>query len=105
MANILENCEGFNWDDANSNKNWLKHKVTKNECEQVFFNKPLIIADDEKHSLAERRWFLLGRTDAYRKLFVVFTLRGNLIRVISARNMSKKERDAYNEEIKKNTEI
>jgi uncharacterized DUF497 family protein len=105
MGNILENCEGFEWDDANSNKNWLKHKVTKSECEQVFFNKPLIIADDEKHSVAERRWLLLGKTDMNRKLFVVFTLRKSLIRVISARNMSKKEREIYNEEIKKNTEI
>ncbi|MHB1688762.1 MAG: BrnT family toxin [Ignavibacteriaceae bacterium] len=68
MKDILESCEGFDWDDANSNKNWLKHKVSKVECEQVFFNRPLIIADDEKHSESERRWFLLGRTDMDRNL-------------------------------------
>ena len=105
MRGILESCEGFDWDEANSDKNWLKHKVSKIECEQVFFNSPLIIADDEKHSESERRWFLLGRTDMDRKLFVVFTLRKNLIRVISARNMSKKERELYDEKIKKDSEV
>ena len=105
MRDILENCEGFDWDEANSNKNWLKHKVSKIECEQVFFNSPLIIADDEKHSESERRWFLLGRTDVDRKLYVVFTLRKNLIRVISARNMSKNERELYDKKIKKDSEV
>ena len=105
MRDILENCEGFDWDEANSDKNWLKHKVSKIECEQVFFNSPLIIADDEKYSESERRWFLLGRTDIDRKLFVVFTLRKNLIRVISARNMSKKERELYDEKVKKDSEV
>ena len=75
------------------------------KCEQVFFNSPLIIADDEKHSESERRWYLLGRTDMDRKLYVVFTLRKNLIRVISARNMSKKERELYDEKIKKDSEV
>jgi hypothetical protein len=100
---ILENCEGFDWDEGNSDKNWLKHKVSKLECEQVFFNQPLIIADDDKHSENEKRWYLLGRTDSNRKLFISFTIRKNLIRVISARNMNKKERDIYNEEIKKDS--
>ena len=104
MRDILESREGFDWDEANSDKNWLKHKVSKIECEQVFFNIPLIIADDEKHSGSERRWFLLGRTDMNRKLFVVFTLRKYLIRVISARNMSKKERELYDEKSKKDSE-
>lgn len=105
MKDILENCEGFNWDEANYNKNWLKHKVSKIECEQVFFNDPLIISDDVKHSESERRWFLLGRTDKDRKLFIVFTVRKNLIRVISARSMNKKERELYDEEIKKDSEV
>lgn len=103
MKIILENCEGFDWDEGNSDKNWLKHKVSKLECEQVFFNQPLIIADDDKHSENEKRWYLLGRTDSNRKLFISFTIRKNLIRVISARNMNKKERDIYNEEIKKDS--
>jgi uncharacterized DUF497 family protein len=105
MKDILESCEGFEWDDTNSVKNWLKHKVSKIECEQVFFNRPLIIKDDDKHSESEKRWLLLGRTDMDRKMFVVFTLRKNLIRVISARSMNKKERDIYDEEVKKDTKI
>ena len=105
MRGILESCEGFDWDEANSDKNWLKHKVSKIECEQAFFNIPLIIADDEKHSGSEKRWFLLGRTDMNRKLFVVFTLRKYLIRVISARNMSKNERELYDKKIKKDSEV
>ncbi len=101
----FERYEGFEWDEGNLLKNWEKHNVTISECEQVFFNKPMIVSSDEKHSDDEKRWFLLGRTDLDRKLFLVFTLRGNLIRVISARDMNKKEKELYNEEIKKHTEI
>lgn len=105
MNGIFEHCEGFDWDKANSEKNWIKHKVSKIECEQVFFNLPLIVSDDTKHSVSEKRWYLLGRTDQNRKLFIVFTIRKNLIRVISARNMNKKEREIYDEEIKKDSEV
>ena len=105
MMDTIESCEGFDWDEANSEKNWRKHKVSKVECEQVFFNSPLIIADDEKYSDFEKRWYLLGRTDMDRRLFVVFTIRKNLIRVISARNMSIKERESYDKEIKKDSEV
>lgn len=100
---IFEKYEGFQWDEGNSLKNWEKHNVTMSECEQVFFNKPLIVASDEKHSDLEKRWFLLGRTDLDRKLFLVFAMRENLIRVISARDMNKRERELYNEENKKHT--
>lgn len=103
MKNIFDNIEGFEWDEANIDKNWLKHKVLHLECEQIFFNIPLIIADDVKHSQVEKRWFALGRTEHDRKLFVVFTVRENLIRVISARDMNKKEKIKYNEEAKKHT--
>lgn len=105
MNKLFEECEGFDWDEANSEKNWIKHRVSKIECEQVFFNHPFIVSDDEKHSLSEKRWYMLGRTDFNRKLFIVFTIRKNLIRVISARNMNKKEREIYDEKIKKDTEI
>ena len=97
MKNIIYNCTGFDWDEGNSLKNWILHHVSCNECEQVFFNEPLVIADDEKHSQSEKRWYLLGQTDSGRLLFIVFTLRGELIRVISARDMHKKERSIYNE--------
>ena len=99
MEGLFKNCTGFDWDEGNVNKNWERHRVPFIKCEQVFFNAPLIVGDDEKHSLVERRWFLLGRTDANRFLFVVFTFRNNLIRVISARDMSKKERRIYREKI------
>ena len=91
----FSNCAGFEWDRANSEKNWRKHKVTPFECEQIFFNQPLIAAPDEGHSHAEARFYVLGRTDAQRPLFVVFTIRRNLIRVITARDMSRTEREVY----------
>ena len=103
MKNIFENCDGFQWDYGNLEKNLYKHKVTNSECEQVFFNQPIIVIDDTKHSEDENRWYLLGRTDQDRFLFVVFTIRKNLIRIISARDMNKKEREIYNEEIKKDS--
>jgi uncharacterized protein len=103
MDGILNNCTGFQWDQGNTEKNWQKNKVRRNECEQVFFNLPLIIRDDSEHSTEERRWYLLGKTDSSRLLFVVFTIRKNLIRVISARDMNIKEKDVYYEQIKKYT--
>jgi len=83
---------GFQWDEANADKSWLRHGVAWTECEQVFFNIPLIVAPDEQHSAAEPRYYALGRTHGGKYLFVVFTLRGSLIRVISARAMSRRER-------------
>lgn len=95
---ILSQCEGFEWDDGNINKNWLKHKVSPAECEQIFFNRPLVIQDDIKHSEAEKRFYALGRTDSKRNLFIAFTVRNKRIRVISARDMSRKEREVYSNE-------
>ncbi|MEA3369368.1 MAG: BrnT family toxin [Candidatus Ratteibacteria bacterium] len=94
---VLQKCTGFEWDEYNAKKNWENHKVTPSECEQIFFNKPLIMADDAKHSEYERRCFILGKTDLHRKLFIVFTIRNKLIRVISARDMNKKEKRRYEE--------
>ncbi len=86
---ILKQCISFDWDDGNQKKNWILHQVSQSECEQVFFNEPIIVTNDEKHSVNEKRWYLLGQTDAKRMLFVVFTVREKQIRVISARDMSK----------------
>ena len=97
MKDVFQKCTGFEWDEGNSYKNWIKHRVRNTECEQVFFNQPLLIGDDEEHSQTERRWYLLGKTDAGRLLFVIFTIRGALIRIISARDMSKKEGRIYYE--------
>lgn len=93
----LSACIGFEWDEGNSEKNWLKHKVARSECEQIFFNRPLVVADDEKHSQDEVRYYALGQTDRGRRLFLVFTIRGSLIRVISARDMNQAEKRIYDE--------
>src|SRR5262245_12543152 len=105
MKTDIENCEGFEWDEGNSEKNWHLHSVTDGECEDVFFNVPLIIASDKKHSENEQRFYALGRTDADRLLFIAFTIRNNLIRVISARDMTKGEERKYAERIKRDTEL
>ena len=86
--------EGFDWDKGNAGKN-LKHNVTDGECEEIFFNAPLLMADDATHSSEERRFAAFGMTNAGRLITLVFTMRGNLIRVISARDMNKKERKFY----------
>lgn len=91
----FEQFIGFDWDDSNLKKNWKKHRVSHLECEQVFFNQPLLVFPDTQHSDQEERFYVLGRTDRGRRLFVVFTPRGNKIRVISAREMTKKERSFY----------
>jgi len=105
MKKIFDKCIGFQWDEGNSAKNWINHGVLMSECEQLFFNKPLIITESKKSSPKETRWYLLGKTDVGRKLFIVFTIRKNMVRVISARDMSKKEREIYDEEIKKHTKF
>lgn len=105
MKEILLKCEGFEWDQGNAEKNRIRHNVMQGECEQVFFNEPVLIYSDIKHSQEENRWYLLGTTDAERLLFVVFTVRKNRVRIISARDMNKKERDIYYEQAKRNTNI
>jgi uncharacterized DUF497 family protein len=89
---IIHGAEAFEWDHANLEKNWQKHGVAHFECEEIFFNAPLVVAPDDKHSTQETRHYALGKTNRNRHLFVVFTIRGNKVRVISARDMSKKER-------------
>jgi len=91
----LSKCIGFEWDQGNLLKNWEGHGVTGSECEQIFFNHPRVVASDSKHSGKEDRYFVLGRTDVGRLLFAVFMTRKNLMRIISARDMSRKERKAY----------
>jgi uncharacterized DUF497 family protein len=92
----LSQTTGFNWDSGNSRKN-EKHGVTMAESEQVFFNQPLLLLEDATHSQIEPRLHALGKTDEGRALHITFTLRqsGTLIRVISARDMHRKERSVY----------
>ena len=109
MHKRLRECTGFQWDEDNSGKNWIRHGVTDSESEQVFFNRPLIVAPDVKHSQQEVRYYALGRTDAHRLLFVAFTVRDevttSLIRVISARDMTRKERRKYEEKRKRDASL
>lgn len=88
---------GFDWDDGNSRKSTHKHNVIQSEAEQLFFNQPLLLLEDIAHSQKEARYHALGRTDDGRQLHVTCTLRANgtLIRVISARDMNRKERNIY----------
>jgi uncharacterized DUF497 family protein len=88
---------GFDWDGGNRLKNQEKHGVSVGECEPLFFNEPLVILDDYARSEAESRYAALGRTDEDRALTVIFTIRGSLLRVISARDMSRQERKFYYE--------
>lgn len=92
----LDAIEGFDWDAGNERKN-LKHEVSMAEAEQMFFNQPLLLLEDAAHSQAEPRFHAIGRADDGRLLHISFTLRAQnvLIRVISARDMSKKERQIY----------
>jgi hypothetical protein len=91
----LAECAAFQWDAGNAGKIWEKHRVAPTECEEMFFNQPLVVGENEKHSAGEERLYALGQTDGERLLFVVVTIRGRLIRVISARDMSRKERRIY----------
>lgn len=88
---------GFEWDEGNSRKNEEKHGVSQSEAEQLFFNEPLLVLGDGKHSQREVRYHALGKTDDVRLLHITFTLRasGTLIRIISARDMHRKERAIY----------
>ncbi len=87
----------FQWDDGNSRKNVDKHGVQQMEAEEPFFNVPLIVVEDRLLSAQEPRFHALGSSNAGRRLHITFTLRaaGAMIRVISARDMSSKERDYY----------
>ena len=89
---LLAACTGFQWDEGNAEKNWIRRGVSQGECEEIFFKSPLLVVVDQAHSKAQRRYYALGRTEAGRGLFAVFTIRAGLIRVISARDMSREER-------------
>jgi uncharacterized DUF497 family protein len=94
IADEVMDCKGFEWDKGNTDKNIQRHGVSDSECEQVFFNQPFISGTDVRHSQDEPRYYALGKTDAGRWLFIVYTIRNQLIRVISARDMNKKEKQA-----------
>jgi hypothetical protein len=91
----LAACTGFQWDEGNADKNWTLHQVSRSEAEETFFNRPILVAPDAKQK--EPRYAALGKTNGDRRLTIVFTVRGTLVRVISARDMSRRERRIYEE--------
>lgn len=95
QTKILSRCIGFEWDIGDITKNWERHDVSTGECEQIFFNRPIIVKRDKDHSMLENRYYALGRTNMNRSLFVVFTVRDDKIRIISARDMTKAEAERY----------
>lgn len=100
---LLENCTGFEWDEHNEDKNWELHRVSPEEAEDVFFHEPLVIRSDARHSKREARYYALGQTITGRKLFVSFTVRGQLIRVISVRDMNRNEKEIYGRQEESNS--
>jgi uncharacterized DUF497 family protein len=95
--------EGFDWDEGNRGKNFRKHGITDSEIEQVFLNDPYFTSEDIKHSSEEPRERILGKTDAGKLVFAVYTIRGNSVRDIHARGMNREERNQYDEAIKTNS--
>lgn len=95
MDFLFKDIVGFEWDKGNKDKNYVKHGVTNEECEEVFFDDHKRIFGDIIHSLREKRNIMVGKTKANRLLFIVFVARGNYIRVISARDVNRKERGIY----------
>jgi len=95
---IDKDLKGFVWDKGNIDKNWEKHRVRGTECEEVFFDENKVVSKDVLHSGGEERFIVLGKTKRDRLLFVVFTIRRRKLRVISARDVNRKERKLYEKE-------
>lgn len=92
----------FDWDKGNLEKNWLKHQVGSHEAEEAFSHEPILVSEDLEHSKGEKRFRALGKTNGGRLLFISFTIRGDRLRIISVRDMNRKEESIY-EAIKKDT--
>ena len=101
---ILPDILTFEWDEGNSTKSWIKHKVSTDEQEQAFFTKKKIIIEDQKHSQQEKRFLMYSETSKGRKLIIAFTIRTidkqQKIRPISARPMNRREAKLYEEILK-----
>jgi len=98
ILDLLSKCTGFEWDAGNIDKNWISHQVHWFEAEQAIINRPIALTDDYKHSDIESRYIALGSTNVNRLLSVVFTIRRDKVRVISARDMDIEEKRQYYEE-------
>ena len=95
--NVWQEPIQFQWDAGNHDKNWIKHRVTNAECEEAFFDPHKRLSYPTLHGERETRHVLIGYAAAKRLLFVVFTIRGHTVRVISARDVHKRERRLYEE--------
>lgn len=99
---IIDKSLEFEWDSGNIKKN-MKHGVEDKESEEIFGSKKKFFMKDEKHSLNEERYMIWGKTKKDRKLTVFFTLRNKKVRIISVRDMNRKERNAYEKKVQSNT--
>lgn len=95
VSKKVKDATEFIWDKGNFDKNWIKHNVTNEEAEESFLDKNKVIYKDAFHSTIEERFILLGKTNKERLLYVVFTKRGDKIRVISVRDINKREVQFY----------
>lgn len=102
---IFSGPVSFEWDEGNFDKNSIKHGVTNQESEEIFFSEQSFIFESEKSSLSEKRYLVWGATKTGRRLAIIFTIRGDKIRIVSARDMNKKERRAYEKKTKINTGV
>jgi uncharacterized DUF497 family protein len=91
----LSKVKNFQWDKGNEDKNWSKHSVSNQECEEIFFDRDKKFLEDMLHSGKEKRYIIIGRTKKQRILFIAFTVRRSKIRAISARDLNKRELNLY----------
>lgn len=101
----LSKIKAFEWNKGNLDKSYQKHGITPNESEEVFLDENLKVVKDFKHSQTEERFIALSKTFKGKSLFVVFTIRKNEIRVVSARKSNLKERRKYEQKVKKNPQV
>ena len=104
MVRLFKKLAGFAWDEANREKNQIKHNVSYKECEEAFSDGKKKLFNDPAHSAKEKRYLLFGKTVQLRYLIIAFTIRNLHVRVVSARDMNRKERKVY-EEATQNTQI
>lgn len=95
LDSLLAQIAGFDWDEHNTTKNVLGHNVSQAEAEEICFHQPVLLLEDLRHSEREQRLLLYGSTAAGRPLTAAFTIRSDRIRIISVRDMSRKERQVY----------
>jgi len=96
---LIDKYDGFDWDAGNIRKNWDSHRVSRDEIEQTFSNRPWYDYEATRYVGVEKRRIVLGKTDLGRSLFIAYTERKNRVRPICARDMHKVERKLYDEKV------